>query len=332
MSIIFRTANKAHVLCVALAAISAAAAGADIANADCADATVSAEDANLALCDLAAPQQLIIDGLSSSMSGGPSPNSAEGTPWIAQSSNQMPVTLNATDDTVSLRTSLGTFRDYNSRIATRTIDTSSVLSSPALTLPKGPGAPPSPFDVWSSVDVGGFENSKDKSLRTGLGADYKPTQMARFGVAVERGDARSATISGAEQDAKASAYVTLQAMPALSLDARTEWQSGNAEFAAASGAAEKAAVILAPKVNHTFQLEGGTTLAPFVTYKREFDLGIAGREASDAPLAPTQSAGGGMTYTKPDAYSLSVTADVDGPGATEPENVNGKVQLSVPLK
>jgi hypothetical protein len=328
MSIIFRRANKAHALCAALAAISSAAA-ADVANADCADATAGASETNLTLCDLSPPpQQLVIDGSTGATVAG----HAYATPWIAQGSNQIPVTLNATDTAVSLRMSLDALRDYNSRAAMRTIDTSSVLASPVLAMPKGPAAPRSPFDVWSSVDVGGFADSKNESLRTGLGADYKPTQMTSFGVAVERGDARSATSSGAEENAKASAYVTLQAMPALTVDARTEWQSGNAEFAATSGAAEKAAVILAPKINHSFALDGGTTIAPFITYKREFDLGISGREAGDAALPATQSAGGGMTYTKPDAYSLSITADVDGLSATEPESVNGKVQLSVPLK
>jgi hypothetical protein len=129
-----------------------------------------------------------------------------------------------------------------------------------------------------------------------------------------------------------AAYVSLQAVPLLTLDARTEWQAGNAEFAAASGAAEKSTVILAPKINHSFALDGGKTIEPFVTYKREFDLSTTGHEANETAPITTQSAGAGVTLTKPDAYSLSVTTDVEGLGATTPENVSSKFRLSVPIK
>lgn len=129
------------------------------------------------------------------------------------------------------------------------------------------------------------------------------------------------------KNSKASAYVTLQATPLISLDARTEWQAGNAEFAATNGAAEKSAVILAPKIDHSFALGDGKTISPFVTYKREFDMSTGPAGLND----PTRSAGAGVTYKDSDAYTLSVTTDVDAATATAPQSVNSKFKLSVPI-
>jgi hypothetical protein len=317
---------------VALTAIAILLSAVQMAGAECLETSAATDETGLQSCDLDAPAFVLDDGLASEALVRARADATDGTPWIAQGGKEIPMTLNPTDAGVSVRTSLGAWRDYNARAATKNVDTSMSLSYPALTLPKAPVAPRSPFDIWSNVDLRGYEGSRDESLRAGFGADYKLTHTTSVGVSIERGDARSATSAGVEQDAKASAYVTLQATPLLSLDARTEWQAGNAEFAASSGAAEKSAFILAPKVNHSFALDGGTTLAPFVTYKREFDLGTLGREAGVPSIAGAQSAGAGVTYTKPEAYSLSVTTDVEGLGATEPQSVNSKFQLSVPIR
>ena len=101
----------------------------------------------------------------------------------------------------------------------------------------------------------------------------------------------------------------------LSLDARTEWQAGNADFAASTGAAEMSTFSFAPRINHSFALDGGKTIEPFVTYKRQFDLGVQGGEAGMAGLV-TDLAGAGLTFTNPNEYSLSVTTDLEGLGAT----------------
>ncbi|HML28218.1 MAG TPA: hypothetical protein PKE16_05140, partial [Hyphomicrobium sp.] len=50
------------------------------------------------------------------------------------------------------------------------------------------------------------------------------------------------------------------------------------------------------------------------------------------PSFDAQSAGAGITYTKPDGYSLSVSADVGNFGAAdEAQSLSSKFQLSVPL-
>jgi hypothetical protein len=253
----------------------------------------------------------------------------DGTPWIAESGKGVPLTLNSSDTGVSMRTSLGTWRDYNTQAATMTLAPSQIETSPVpFALPKT-AAPKLPLDVWSSVDVQGLEGSRDQSTRTGVGADYTFGKATIVGVSVERGDARTAT--SAEEDAKASAYITLKPTPMLSLDARTEWEGGNAGFAAATGAAQRNSVVLSPRLDHSFDIDGNT-LQPFVTYSRAFDLSTAGRNMTETGLESTQSVGAGVTYSKPDAYSLSVSTDVDGTSATTPASVNSKFQLSVPIR
>ncbi|MFA5958413.1 hypothetical protein [Hyphomicrobium sp.] len=258
---------------------------------------------------------------------------SDALPWIATNPQDLPAQFSTTDTGVSVRTSLGTWRDYNARSASPTIQQPEY--APAATnfdLPQAPVARKTPVDVWTNIDVEGYDGARDQSTRAGVGADYKFNKTTTFGVSVEHGDARSASTSGVEQDQKASAYVTLQATPLLSLDARTEWQAGNSEFAASSGASERGAVVLAPKINHSFKMDDGTTFSPFLTYEREFDISTSHKEGVDPGFDPAQSAGAGVTYTKPDAYSLSVSADVDNFGATDDsQSLSSKFQLSVPF-
>jgi hypothetical protein len=301
---------------------------------ECVDVQSTSAEPDFKPCEDQEPQ-LDLDAALADRAAPSNPSTqSDGVPWIAESRN-LPATFNSSDSGVSVRTSLGTWRDYNAKLASPTIQQQPgvAVSTDALTLPKASAAPTTPLDVWSNIDVNGYDGARDQSTRTGIGADYKISKTTTMGVSVEHGDARSATTPGIEEDQKASAYVTLRAAPMLSLDARTEWQAGNGEFAATNGAAEKSAFILAPKVEHSFALDSGTTISPFVTYTREFDLSTARKDVTDPTLDTGQSAGAGLTYSKSDAYSLSVTADVDNVGATtEPQSLSSKFQLSVPIR
>jgi hypothetical protein len=320
-------ASLAAMFCVTVAAQ---------AEEDCLDVPSTSADADFKPCegqevqldlDAALPDPTVVAKKPTAQS--------DGVPWIAES-RDVPATFNSSDSGVSVRTSLSTWRDYNVKSASPTVEQQPgiAVSTDALKLPKAPSVPVTPIDVWSNIDVNGYDGSRDQSTRTGIGANYKISKTTTMGVSLERGDSRSATTPGIEQDQKASAYVTLQAAPMLSVDARTEWQAGNAEFATSNGAAEKSAFILAPKVEHSFALDSGATIAPFVTYKREFDLSTERKDVTD-PTLDAASAGAGITYSKTDAYSLSVTADVDNVGsttATEPASLSSKFQLSVPIR
>lgn len=293
---------------------------------ECVDVQSSTADADFLSCE----QDLEFD-LDAALAEQAVPAQAsaptDGMPWIALSKGSVPSKFNANDSSVSVRTSLGTLRDYNSRTVSVQRPEYATSNSYELKLPKAAAAPTTPVDVWTNIDLNGYnERASDKTTRVGFGADYKINTKASVGLALERADTRSAATSA--QDQKAAAYVSLQAAPMFSIDARTEWEAfGSA--ASGTGTAGKSAFILAPKVNHSFSLDDGTTLEPFVTYKKAFDLSTSHRDGLDE----TNSAGAGVTYSKADAYSLSVTADVDNLGASsEPQSLSSKFQLSVPLR
>jgi hypothetical protein len=287
---------------------------------ECLNVATSTANPDFSTCETDLPEIDLDAALADQTAVKPASSAGTAMPWIAQQDKGVPLTVNSSNSGVALRASLDDLRNFNTR--TYAVD-HAAAGVPAL--PKI-ATPNLPVDVWTSVDVKGYEGSRDQSTRTGLGVDYKLSRSAVMGVSVERGDTRSAG-AAAEQDSKASAYVTLRAAPFVSLDARTEWQAGNAEFAATNGAAEKSAVILAPKIDHSFALGDGKSISPFVTYKREFDMS-SGYETLNTP---ERSAGAGVTYKDADAYTLSVTTDIDAATATAPQSVNSKFKLSVPI-
>ena len=59
------------------------------------------------------------------------------------------------------------------------------------------------------------------------------------------------------------------------------------------------------------------------------DVGISG---TDPSKKNTLSVGTGLTLSKPQAYSLSVTTDLENVGTAEPATVKSRLQLSVPLR
>lgn len=263
----------------------------------------------------------------------PAPES-DAIPWIATDVNGVPAKFTSSDTGMSVRTSLGTMREYNARSASPAVAQPEFGEAPKtdFAMPQAPVAPKTPLDVWTNIDVNGYDGSRDQSTRTGLGADYKLDNAMTLGVSVERGDTHAFNTPGVTEDQKASAYVNVQATPLLSLGARTEWQTGNADFVASSGVAERSAFVLTPKINHDFKMGDGTTLSPYLSYQREFDVSATRKEAVVPSFDATQSAGAGVTYTKPDSYSLSVSADVDNFGVTdEAQSLSSKLQLSVPL-
>ncbi|MBA2127800.1 hypothetical protein DLM45_16435 [Hyphomicrobium methylovorum] len=314
--------------CAIVASLAMAVPFSSAARADCIEGAASTSDVQISNCDLTWQDVDVEDALNA-QTAPHLDGTAGGTPWIAQRAAGAPVRVNSSDTGVSVRTSLDDVRSFNAQKASRSFSDPDATPS-AIPLPKGP-VRKSALDVWTNVDVNGYNGNTDQATRAGVGADYKLSRSATVGVSAERGDARTAASAATEADSKASAYVTLQAAPMLSLDARSQWQAGNAEFAAASGVMEKSSVTLSPKINHSFSLENGKTIEPYVSYKREFDVSTSGRETIDA-LAAERSAEAGIKYVSPDAYTLSVTTGVNGVGASESErSVNSKFQLSVPI-
>lgn len=300
---------------------------------DCIDVQSTAAVADFKPCEEAEPQIDLNAALEEHPASAADTSKSDSIPWIATDTRGVPATFTPSATGVSVRTSLGTWRDYNARTASPTLEQPEFgAAQSAFDLPKAPVAPKTPVNVWSSLDLQGYDGSRDQATRAGLGADYTFNKATIFGVSVEHADSKTASTTASEQDQKASAYLTLKATPMLSLDARTEWEVGNSEFAATSGTTDKGAVILAPKLNKSFTLEDGTTLSPFLTYQHEFDVSRSRKEGATPAPEDMQSAGAGVTYSKSDGYSLSVSADVDNLGATaEQQSLSSKFQFSVPL-
>jgi hypothetical protein len=315
--------------CLTLGGLAALLLGAATAHADDCEITTSAAAVpDFSPCAFADPQ-LDLDAIAAQrFTITAKKKQSDGTPWIEQSTAGVPLTVTSSDGGVSMRTSIADWRDYNVREAMRSIDSKAPVSSLGFELPKAPAPLKTPLDVWSSVDVQGYHGIGGESVRAGVGADYKLTKTATVGVTLEHGKAELGT--GSALDSKMAAYVALHPVSILTFDARTEWQTGNADFAAAAGAAQMSTFSFSPRIDHSFALDDGKTIEPFVSYKHQFDLGSSAEVG--AGIAASQSAGAGVTFTDPNSYSLSLTTDLQGIGGSpESKSLNSSLRLKVPI-
>ena len=167
---------------------------------DCLNTTTTTAEPDFTPCEDTEPQLDLDAVLAEHAASATTTKGSDETPWIAQGSKGVPLTVNSTETGVSMRTSLATWRDYNVRDAMKTIDTSTPASPSDLILPSAPALPKSPLDIWSSVDVQGYQGSGSEAMRAGVGVDYKINRATTVGVLAERGDAKTAAGSGLEQD------------------------------------------------------------------------------------------------------------------------------------
>lgn len=246
----------------------------------------------------------------------------------------LPIAITPGESGASARASLSTLRDYNAQISNRKLGAARAGAGETLVSPKGPVAARPALDVWSSIDAQGFDGEEGRTVKTGAGLDYKVVPNTSVGVVAERsGTVTAAHGATGSEDEKVAAYVAFKALPAITLDARTTWEraaaAGSGGALESAGAAEKSAIVVAPRLDKSFALDGGTTIAPFLEVKREIDLS-ATPEAGTA-LPGTSSAGAGVTFAKPGSYALSVTTGVTGSSGADAANVNGKVEMKLPL-
>src|SRR6185312_5352700 len=96
---------------------------------DCLNTTSTTAVPDFTPCDVAEPQLDLDALLAEHATGAVNANLSDSTPWIIQSSKNVPLTVNSSDMGVSMRTSFATWRDYNVRDAMKTVDTS--MPSPA---------------------------------------------------------------------------------------------------------------------------------------------------------------------------------------------------------
>jgi hypothetical protein len=250
-------------------------------------------------------------------------------PWIAQSGVAPPLAVNPGDTGVAIKTSIGQWRDFNSAMLARRIDVSRAINPGNVPLPKPPVITALPLDVWSSFDVQGLARDADETTKTGVGANYKLSNATRIGIAAERADQRSASGTNLQKIDKLAANMTYQASPHLSFDAKTQWETGSTVTTTGLGKTDKSSLILAPKLKYPIAVGGGQTFEPFVTMSEDLALNTS---SSDPSKKAALSVGTGLTLSKPQAYSLSLTTDLEHVGASEPATVKSRFQLSVPLR
>jgi hypothetical protein len=242
----------------------------------------------------------------------------------------LPFALKSTDTSLSARTSLGTLQSYNTSITSRKIEGAKALAPAALALPKPAAQGKSPVDIWSNVEAVGFDNlgpeaQGSKTMRTSAGVDYSLSSTATAGIAAERAESTSLPGAAAQNQEKLSAYAAFKASRILSIDTRTNLEKSSSAAGTGEAATERRTVVIAPRISQPFALGGGRTVEPYLNVKQEFDVSSAG-------LGSKESAGAGVTYAKPDAYSVSVSTDVESAGGSEPVTVKGRLQFKVPLK
>ena len=259
------------------------------------------------------------------------PKEAELAPPV-ESPAPIPFSLNATDKNVTARTSLGSWRDYNAQLTARKIQEAKSSAQQPIAMPSSAAAPAPPFEIWSSVDAQGAGSDTER-VKASAGADYKFGATTTVGVIAERGGASGTPASGPQSNEKLGAYVTAKPATAFSIDARTQWERNDSGPAAAGpGALEKSSIIVAPSIKQPFAIGGGKTVEPYVMLKREFDVGGGPQGLPDSAVTSVDSAGAGVTFAKPDAYSLSLSTDVDGIGGQQSAGVKSQMQFKLPLR
>ena len=252
----------------------------------------------------------------------------------AEAQPPLPLAVQKTDDKLSVRTGLSDVASYQGRELARKIEGIKTSLPPGMPVPRAAALPGSALDVWTGIEANGLAASSiasepDAHLKTSVGADYKFFARSKAGIAIERSEAAEAALrAGRSQDEKISAYITLSAMPGVSLDTRAEWDKA-AAAASEPSAAAKTSVSVAPRVGHSFAVGSGASLEPYVTMKHEID--VEDPAAARAPVA-TNSAGAGITLAKPDAFSLGLSTTLEHLSGGEPASVNSRLQLSVPLR
>ena len=291
-------------------------------------------DGTTALCGTALPD-LTFDQFSNAYAApAPQPANPKAAARSAPAETPAPIpfSLNATDKSVTARTSLGSWREYNAKLTARKIEEAKASAQQPLAVPSSAAASASPFEIWSSVDAQGTDNDTER-VKASAGADYKFGPSTTVGVIAERGGSSGTTASGPQSNEKIGAYVIAKPAAAFSIDARTQWERNDSGAAVSRpGALEKSSLIVAPSIKQPFAIGGGKTVEPYVTLKREFDVGGGLQGSQNGAVTSVDSAGAGVTFAKPDAYSLSLSTDVDGIGGQQSADVKSQMQFKLPLR
>lgn len=256
---------------------------------------------------------------------------AQGQTIVAPSEDlePLPFVVGPSGDSVSFRAGLSTLRDYNAKKLQKQIESAKATAGANVKLPQALPAEKPTLDVWSSVVAPDTAWGQSNAMRSSVGADYKMTPSTTTGIVAERADpvANAGALATAARDEKLSAYVNFKAAPILSFDAKTEWQRTDTPGAEGSTATETSKISFAPKLQKKYDLKDGNTVEPYATVRHDIDLNVApaGKGAGD------NAVGAGVTFAKPDSYSMTLSTDLENLGGTDPSTTSTKLQFKMPL-
>lgn len=292
----------------------------------------------------------------------------EDKPWIGQNWATLPVAVKPADQNLDVSASLQHLGSYEARRTQQKIEEAKGLAPKGLAIPKPVVAAPTMLDVWSKVEVTGLESASGETRRSTVGADYKLARGALVGVSAAVRDESSTLAS----DTRLAAYFAVKPWSPVTFDAKAQWGEshavtnpglvttqnaltarlkGNFSYdglrlapaltvahgvdeadAISGGAVEKSTIALTPRVSRPIDLKDGTKLEPFLSLKSALDFGTAADGSGHEGVETTRGIGGGVTFAKPNAYSLSVTTGIEHTTSSDKSNVSGKLELKLPLR
>jgi len=292
----------------------------------------------------------------------------EDKPWIGQNWATLPVAVQPVDQNLDVSASLQHLGSYEARRTQQKIEEAKGLAPKDLAIPKPVVARPTMLDVWSKVEVTGLESVSGETHRSTVGADYKIARGALVGVSAAVREETSMLAS----DTRLAAYFAMKPWSPVTFDAKAQWGEshavtnpglvttqnaltarlkGNFSYdglrlapvlsvahgvdeadAISGGVVEKSTVALTPRVSRPMDLKDGTKFEPFLSLKSALDFGTGADSPGHDGVDATRGIGGGVTFAKPNAYSLSVTTGIEQTTSSDKSNVSGKLELKLPLR
>jgi hypothetical protein len=233
-----------------------------------------------------------------------------------------PVSVVPSDTGIAAMTSLSAWRDYNARnLAQKTEQ----ITAPALmTMPRPPQTS-LPLDVWTRVSVDGLADSSNQSANIVAGAEYKVSRQSTVGIATLLTDSAPDSGSASVPSEAFTAYANLQVLPGLTVKAESNPGQNPSNGFAEAGAGQTVLAIT-PKLSHTFSLEGGQRIQPFVMLKNTFEHEVS------IDAGSVSSAGAGFVIDAPSSYSFSMSTTVEPAGHSDGgPAAEGRMQLTIPM-
>jgi hypothetical protein len=292
----------------------------------------------------------------------------ENRPWIGQDWAALPIAAKPVDQNFDMAASLQHLGSYEAQRTQQKLEEAKAFGAKGLVLPKPVQTANAPLDVWSKVEVTGFDSIEGEARRGTVGADYKIARNALLGVSAALRDGTTTLAS----DTRLAAYFAVKPWSPVTFDANAQWGESQAvtnpslvttqsavtarlkgnfsiegvQVAPALTMAhgideadlfsgrpvEKSTIALTPRVSRPISLKGGAKLEPYLSLKSALDFGTTDAGGGHEGVDTTRGVGGGVTFAKPDAYSLSLSTGVERTTSSDQSNLSGRVELKLPLR